>query len=48
MEMSGQGYDQVINMPVKRFIDYIKWKTKVEEEKNSKIKEEMDQNKLRI
>lgn len=42
MEMSGQSYDEVSNMPVQRFMDYIKWKTKLEEEKNKKIKEEID------
>jgi len=40
MEMSHQSYTEVVMMPVKRFYDYLKWKTKLEEERQKKIEEE--------
>jgi len=39
MEMSNQSYIEVVSMPVKRFYDYVRWKTKLEEEKRKLIKE---------
>jgi len=39
MEMSKQGYSEVTLMPVKKFYDYLKWKTKLEEEKQKMILE---------
>ena len=39
MELSGQAYEQVMVMPVKRFHDYIKWKVDLEEKKNQNIEE---------
>lgn len=39
MELSGQSYPDTVGMPVKKFYDYLKWKTDLEEEKNKLIKE---------
>jgi hypothetical protein len=39
MELSRQSYNDVESMPYKRMIDYLKWKTKLEEEKNKKFEE---------
>lgn len=39
MELSGQSYPEVVNMPVKRFYDYLKWKTDLEDEKQKMIRE---------
>jgi hypothetical protein len=41
MEMSKQSYDQVIQMPVKRFYSYLKWKSDLEEEKKKLVVEEI-------
>lgn len=41
MELSKQSYTDVCQMPVKRFFDYLKWKSKLEEEKQKKMGEEM-------
>jgi hypothetical protein len=43
MEMSGQSYIEVMAMPVKRFSDYLKWKSRLEEERQKKIEEENKQ-----
>lgn len=40
MELSGQSYVDVIQMPLKKFYDYMKWKTDLEEEKQKRIDEE--------
>ncbi len=40
MELSAQSYIDVVNMPVKKFYDYMKWKTDLEEEKQRRIDEE--------
>ena len=40
MEMSKQSYIEVMFMPVKRFQDYLKWKTQLEEEKQKRFEEE--------
>ena len=39
MEMSKQSYTEVVLMPVKRFYNYLKWKTDVEEDKRKMILE---------
>lgn len=44
MEMSGQSYTDTILMPVQRFYKYLKWKTKLEEEKQKRFDEEAKQN----
>jgi hypothetical protein len=41
MEMSGQSYTECMLMPYKRFQDYMKWKSKLEDEKQKKIQEEI-------
>lgn len=41
MEMSRQSYNDVVNMPVKRFYNYLKWKTDLEEEKQKLMEEEV-------
>jgi len=40
MEMSKQSYVEVVNMPVKKFYDYLSWKIKLEEEKRKIMEEE--------
>lgn len=39
MELSGQPYPAIEQMPYKRMIDYLKWKTKLEEDKNKRFEE---------
>jgi len=41
MEMSKQSYDHVIKMPVKRFYNYLKWKSDLEEEKKTMLAEQV-------
>ena len=41
MEMSKQSYQEITLMPVKKFYDYLKWKTDLEEEKRKMILEEV-------
>ena len=40
MEMSKQSYIETTMMPVKRFQDYLKWKSDLEEERKKMIQEE--------
>ena len=40
MELSKSSYPDVMLMPVKRFQDYLKWKSKLEEEKQKRFEEE--------
>ncbi len=40
MEMSKQSYKDVIFMPIKKFYDYLKWKSDLEEEKQKIMDEE--------
>ena len=39
MELSKQSYHNVMNMPVKKMYDYLKWKEDYEEEKAKLMKE---------
>ena len=39
--MSKQSYVECLLMPFKRFQDYMTWKTKLEEEKQKRIDEEI-------
>jgi len=39
MEMSKQSYNDTMLMPVKRFQDYLKWKTDLEDEKQKMLLE---------
>ena len=41
MEMGKQNYSDVMKLPVSRFENYMLWKTKLEEEKQKLIEEEM-------
>ena len=41
MEMSKQSYHEITQMPVKKFYDYLKWKTDLEDEKRKMILEEV-------
>jgi len=41
MEMSTQSYSDTIEMPVKRFQNYLKWKTKLEDDKRKSLDEEI-------
>jgi hypothetical protein len=41
MEMSKQSYNETLSMPVKRFYNYLKWKSDLEEEKQKMILEEV-------
>jgi len=40
MELSGQSYIDVTFMPIKRFLDYLKWKSNLEEDKQKRYAEE--------
>jgi len=39
MEMSTQSYVEVTSMPIKRFFNYLKWKTDLEEERRKMMLE---------
>jgi hypothetical protein len=41
MEMSKQGYQDVVDMPIKRFYNYLKWKSDLEEDKKKMIEEQI-------
>jgi hypothetical protein len=41
MEMSKQSYTEIIEMPVKRFYSYLKWKSDLEDEKKKMVAEEI-------
>jgi hypothetical protein len=41
MEMSKQSYESVMAMPVKKFYNYLKWKSDLEEEKKKMLAEEI-------
>jgi len=41
MERSGQSYQEVCMMPVKKLENYLRWKIKLEEEKQKMMEEEM-------
>ena len=40
MELSKQSYVDTVQMPVQNFYGYLKWKSKLEEEKQKRIEEE--------
>jgi len=44
MEMSHQSYSECMLMPFKRFQDYLIWKSRLEEEKQKRINEEIKVN----
>lgn len=39
MELSDQSYIEIIQMPFQRFLDYLKWKSDLENEKQKKYEE---------
>lgn len=39
MELSKQSYVEVSQMPVKRFYDYLKWKSDLEDERRREMEE---------
>ncbi len=39
MELSAQSYIDIMQMPIIRFYNYLKWKIKIEEEKQKLIAE---------
>jgi len=39
MDLTGQKYIDIMYMPIKTFLDFIKWKIEVEESKQKKIDE---------
>ncbi len=41
MEMSKQGYQDVVAMPIKRFYNYLKWKSDLEDDKKKMIEEQI-------
>ncbi len=41
MEMSKQAYKNVSEMPIKRFYNYLKWKTDLEDDKKKMVDEEI-------
>jgi len=41
MEMSKTPYQSVTDMPIKRFYNYLKWKTDLEEDKKKMVAEEI-------
>jgi len=41
MELSKQGYQDVVDMPIKRFYNYLKWKTDLEDDKKKMIEEQI-------
>jgi hypothetical protein len=47
MELSRQSYNDVKSMPVKKLYDYMKWKIKLEEDKQKMIKESMTENAMK-
>jgi hypothetical protein len=40
MEMAKQSYSDTVKMPVKRFQNYLKWKSDLEEDKQKALVEE--------
>lgn len=41
MEMSGQSYPDTVDMPTNRFQNYLRWKTKLEDDKKKALDEEI-------
>jgi len=41
MEMSKQSYPDTVDMPIKRFQNYLNWKAKLEDEKKKALDEEI-------
>lgn len=43
MEMTGQGYSHVMNMPIQRFYNHTKWKSDLEKEKQKMLEKEQEE-----
>lgn len=41
MELSRQSYNEVMSMPIQKVYDYMRWKIKLEEDKQAIMKENM-------
>ncbi len=41
MEMGKQTYPDVVDMPIKRFYNYLKWKSNLEDDKKKMIDDEI-------
>ena len=39
MELSNQSYKDTVSMPLQRFYTYLKWKSKLEEDRRKSIEE---------
>gem|GEM_PF-1316857 len=39
MELSGQSYNEIMGMPVKKLFDYLKWKNSLEDSKRKILEE---------
>ena len=39
MELSHQSYRDIVSMPLQRFYNYLKWKSKLEEDRRKSIEE---------
>lgn len=48
MEMSGQSYRDITSMPLQRFYNYLKWKSKLEEERKKAMEEQAGNLKLGV
>ena len=42
MELSKQSYSETVMMPVKKFQDYLKWKSELEESKQKQMQEQTE------
>ena len=42
MELSKQSYQETVMMPVKKFQDYLKWKSELEESKQKQMQEQAE------
>ena len=42
MELSKQSYRETVMMPVKKFQDYLKWKSELEESKQKQMQEQAE------
>ena len=43
MEAGNQQYESIVKMPVQKLNDYLKWKTKLNKEREAKLNESNDQ-----
>ncbi len=48
MELSGQSYNEIMAMPVKKLFDYLKWKNNLEDSKRKILEEKAAEVKSRM